>query len=67
MRFEENETLKALGNRFGYLFSYFLFTTILFLILGILNKIPDTWGYPHVMGITALIVLIGWTIKRMLR
>lgn len=67
MTFEQNKSIKKLGEILGYIFSYFLFTTILFFILVLLKKIPETWNYFHVMGITILIVLIGAIIKRLLK
>ena len=51
----------------GYLFGYFLFTTILFFILTFLDKLPENWSYFHIMGLILLIVLIGTLLKRMLK
>ena len=67
MIFEENKTFEKLGEKLGYIFSYFLFTTILFFILGVLKKIPESWSYIHVMGIVILIALVGVIIKRFLK
>ena len=67
MIFEENKKIINLGEKFGYLFSYFLFTTILFFILMLLKKIPESWSYIHIMGITILIALIGIVTKRLLK
>ena len=67
MRFEQNKTVEKFGEILGYIFSYFLFTTILFLILILLKKIPESLSYLFVMGITILIVFIGTIIKRLLR
>jgi len=67
MIFEENKTIENLGGKLGYIFSYFLFTTILFFILGVMKKIPESWSYIHVMGIVILIVLVSATIKRFLK
>lgn len=67
MIFEENKTIEKLGEKLGYIFSYFLFTTILFLILIFLKKIPESWSYFHVMGITISIAVIGIVIRRFLK
>jgi len=67
MIFEENKTIENLGEKLGYIFGYFLFTTILFFILGVLKKIPESWSYIHVMGIVTLIVLVSTIIKRFLK
>ncbi|MDP6138642.1 MAG: hypothetical protein QGI89_00890 [Candidatus Woesearchaeota archaeon] len=67
MIFEQNKSLEKLGEKLGYVFGYFLFTTILFFILLLLKKIPETWSYFHIMGITILIALLGVIIKRLLK
>ena len=67
MTFEQNKGIEKLGEKIGFIFSYFLFTTILFFILVLLKKIPESWSYLYVMGITILIVLIGAIIKRLLK
>jgi len=60
-------TIEKLSEKLGYIFSYFLFTTILFLILILLKKIPESWSYFHVMGISILIAVIGITNRRFLK
>ena len=67
MIFEENKTIEKIGEKLGYVFSYFLFTTILFFILILLKKVPESWSYLYVMGITILIALVGIAIKRILK
>ena len=67
MIFEGFKTVEKLGEKLGYIFSYFLFTTILFLILIFLKKIPESWSYFHVMGITIFIAVIGIVIRRLLK
>lgn len=67
MIFEENRTFENLGEKLGFIFSYFLFTSILFFILVFLNKIPESWSYVHIMGLVFLIVLIGIIIKQYLK
>ena len=67
MIFEKNKAIEKFGQKAGYIFSYFLFTTILFFILVLLGKIPESWSYIHVMGITILVVFIGFVIKRLLK
>ena len=67
MIFEENKNIEKVGMMLGYLFSYFLFTTILSFILVVLRKIPESWSYFHVMAITILIAFIGVIIKRLLK
>jgi len=67
MIFEQNRSIEKLGEKLGYIFSYFLFTTILFLILGLLKKIPESWSYIHVMVVTIFIAFIGIALKRILK
>lgn len=67
MNFESNKSTESVGEKIGFIFSYFLFTTILFFILLILNKIPASWSFFDIMTITFLIALIGAVIKRLLK
>lgn len=67
MFFEESKSIEKFGEKIGYIVAYFLFTTILFFILAVLNKIPPSWSYLHIMGITFLITLTGILIKRFFR
>lgn len=67
MIFEENKTIEKVGKKFGYIFSYLTFTTILFLILILLKKIPESWTYVYVMVIVVLIAITGTMIKRFLK
>ena len=67
MIFEENRSLQKIGEIVGFICMYLLFTTILFFILVLLDKIPSSWSYFHIMAITFLIALIGAIIKRFLK
>ena len=67
MKFEENKNFEIFGWKIGYLFSYFLFTTALFLILAFLNKLPNNWDYLNIMLITIFIALVGIIFKRLLK
>lgn len=55
------------GEKIGFLIGYALFTIILFLILTFLDKIPSSWSYFHIIGITLILTLTGTTIKRSLQ
>lgn len=66
MIFEQNNLIERFGEKIGYVFSYFLFTTMLFFILILLNKIPNSWSYFHILTITFIIALLGIVIKRFL-
>jgi len=67
MIFEHNKSVENISEKIGYVFAYFLFTTILFFNLRLTHKIPNHWVYFHVMGITLLIVVVGIIIKRLLK
>ncbi|MCF7862268.1 hypothetical protein K9M79_08590 [Candidatus Woesearchaeota archaeon] len=62
-----NYSLEKFSERLGYVFSYFLFTTVLFLVFSLLQKVPPSWNYSHFMVITIGIALLGSFIKRMLQ
>ena len=51
----------------GYVFGYFLFTTVLFLALLFLGKFPTGWDYINIMLITFLIMTLGIITKRLLK
>ena len=67
MIFEQDKRIEKIGEKAGYLLSYFLFTTILFFILAVLRKIPESWSYLHVMAITILIAFMVYGIKMVLK
>lgn len=58
---------KKISHIVGYLIMYFIFTTILYFILHFFDKIPENWNYVHIMFITLLIVIIGKSIKWLLK
>jgi len=58
---------EKIGEKIGYLFSYFLFTTILYYILTLLNKIPSNWNYINIMAITLVVCALAIIIKRGLK
>jgi|GEM_PF-1922954 len=67
MNFGQDNSTESIGEKVGYVVAYLLFTTILFLVLNLTHKIPDSWSYFHIMGITFSIVLIGTVIRRVLK
>ena len=64
--FEQNKTIENLGRRTGYLFSYVVFTTMLFLVIFLLDRLPSGWSLPHIAGITAAVAVLGALLKRWL-
>ena len=67
LNFNEKKTAEKIGKIIGYFVAYFIFTTILFFILKFIGRLPENWGYFNVMAITLLIMIIGISIKRLLK
>jgi len=64
---EQGKSSEKFGERAGYLFSYFLFSTAIYYIAMLLNKAPSYWSYFHAMGIAALVAITGIIVKRLLK
>lgn len=67
MQIEKNKLAETFGRIIGYVFAYIVFTTILYFLLRFINKLPSSWTYFHVAGVTICISLIGIIIKRLLK
>jgi len=67
MIFRKQHLAETWGKRAGYLFAYFLFTTLLYFILLLLHKLPVRWNYIHIMIVTLMVTLTGAIIKRLLK
>ncbi len=65
MHIEESAAAKKFGLAVGFLLSYVLFTTMLFLLFILLKDTP--WPYPKIMVLTGSIVLLGMIIRRLLK
>lgn len=65
--FSEKKEQNQVWEGAGYVFAYFLFTTILFFILSLLKKLPANWNYFHIMGITLLISIAGMIARKVLK
>jgi len=53
--------------KIGYILGYLLFTAVIFILLKGINKLPKTWNFFHVMGLTFLIWIFALLIKRFLK
>lgn len=62
---EHNSTSEKVGYRLGFLFSYFIFTTALYLILLVTGR--HSLQYVYVMMITLAISIIGFLVRRLIR
>lgn len=67
MVFEQKGTDEKIGIVVGFIFMYFVFTTILFYILILLEKLPKSWNYFYIMIITAIVVLIGFATRKYIK
>lgn len=63
MRSQEKHSDVTLGEYVGYLSMFFIFATILYFILIILGKLPESRDYFDVLLIVLFLVLIGKGIK----
>lgn len=67
MIFERNRFYDQLGEKLGFVFSYLIFTAVLYFILALTAKLPETWSILHVAAITFGIVILGLVVQRLLR
>jgi len=58
---------KKFGKNIGYITMFLIFTTILYFILHIFKKLPDNWGYIHVLVVVFIINLIGIFLNKKLK
>jgi hypothetical protein len=64
MAFEQKSDAQGFGKVLGFVFSYVLFTTIMFYAFTFLEKVPASWSYLHFVGITLTIVVVSAVIRR---
>ncbi len=67
MIFERNDSIRKFGERLGYVFAYFLSTTLLFFALVLSHKLPASWSYLHIMIIVIIIASLGALITKILK
>lgn len=67
MIFKRNTHLENVGQTTGFICAYFFFTSMLFIILTFFNKIPVSWSFFHIMGVTISIAAIGAILKGYLK
>jgi hypothetical protein len=66
MIFEQDKSTEKWGKRAGFAISYCVFTAILFFILQLAGKLPDSWSILHITTITLSVTVVGSIIKRLL-
>ncbi len=67
MNFEENKLIENLSEKVGFVFSYFVFTTVLFFILSYTNRLPQGADYFYAVKITLTIIMTGILLKYLLK
>jgi len=67
MQFKYSDKYKKEGKRIGYFVSFLIFTFLLYFILNLFNKIPNNWNLIHFTFLSALIIIIGLTIRYILQ
>lgn len=63
---EINPKLYSLAKLTGFIFAYFISTTMLYFILVFLNKLPVLWTYFDIAKIMLGVAIIGLGLKRWL-
>jgi len=66
MRFEADKKIRKIGEKTGIMTMYLIFTTLLYFILKLLERLPENWGYFHIVLLTLFIILLGTLIKMLL-
>ncbi len=56
-----------IGQIFGFILSYAIFSTLLYFVLKITEKLPKTWQIYHILGITLIVIILGLILKRWLK
>ncbi len=58
--------LDKVANVIGFLFSFFVFSAILYNVLSYFNKIPTDWSYFHIVLIVVVGVFFSFLIKKII-
>ena len=64
---QDKDIVKEVGIKVGFIFGYFLFTTIIYFVFLTLKKLPDNWNYFNIIGVTIGITVIGTVLRKILR
>ena len=67
MMFNPSKSVEKFGKCVGYVFGYLVFTTMLYIILFLLKRLPAGGSYENIAGITILIVVCGEVLKKILK
>ena len=67
MEFEENIFIKKIGGEIGFLLGFLTFSSILYLVLNLLDRIPLSVEYEHIIISVFVIYIIRLAYKMILR
>jgi hypothetical protein len=67
MDFEKKRYGKWVGEFFGYLLAYCIFSIVIYYFLELTRTMPEGWGVFHGFGIGFAIMIIGIFLRRLLR
>ena len=67
MEFHKGMGSFRLGEKAGFVFSYILFTSVLYLILTLTGNISKDYAILKVISITFSAIILGFIVKRLLR
>ena len=56
-----------LGEITGFSIAYMLFTTAMYYIFYLTNKLPQNWNYYNIVSVTLLLVLFSFILKGVLK
>jgi len=65
MKFEKDNSFAKYGKVTGFVLAYFLFSTVLFLVLRYVGHAG--LNYAYVLYVTMIIALAGYAVKRLLK
>ena len=67
MKFGENVIIKNIGEKIGFFIGFLIFSSVFYLILRLLNKIPSSVKYWYVVIGVFILYIVGLTIKLVIK
>tara|TARA_Y100000034_G_scaffold111657_1_gene144937 strand:- start:17 stop:220 length:204 start_codon:yes stop_codon:yes gene_type:complete len=64
--FRHNSTLNV-GKAVGFVLGLLLFTTILFFLLKVLNRLSESWNYFSILTGVVIVIVIGLIVRSYLK
>ena len=67
MKFGENVIIKNIGEKIGFFIGFLIFSSVFYLILRLLNKIPSSVKYWYIVIGVFILYIVGLTIKLVIK